>query len=325
MPMTLQDPVSHVNERKSPEESAAPILSAAEQTRQSWARPVRSIDELPLAYHPFFEALPADAFPYAVLTPTFTGFMRRETERLVCCIDDRLVILEKTSGAPKCTTFPLAHLNYVEVGAVLLKAWIKFSGFANESALTTVTLRFNAVTDRLFIPFLDRIRGAGTAPIDDRRDIELSQLGDAALLSFKFRNYARHSILPGAQVITALGQPELRRTVVRIGRWSFRHTIVMAHVLILTDRELIIIRDDPDSPAAVDNTRYGGVWDYIPLSKIGQIVLAHHDVDRLALKLTLPHGDQIESLFGVDQCGAVERFLSQLIEWAPEATLQRAG
>ena len=105
MPTTLHDPVSHVNERKSPEESAAPALSAAEQTRQSSARPVRSIDQIPLAYHPFFEALPADAFPYAVLTPTYSGFMRRKTQRLVCCLDNRLIILEKTFGAPKMHDF----------------------------------------------------------------------------------------------------------------------------------------------------------------------------------------------------------------------------
>jgi hypothetical protein len=76
MPTTLQKPVSAAKERKSRE----PVLSAAEQTRFSWARLIQSSDELPPAYRSFFEARPAgEAFPYAVLTPTFAGFLRRET------------------------------------------------------------------------------------------------------------------------------------------------------------------------------------------------------------------------------------------------------
>ena len=155
MPATLPHPISLVRERKASE----PVMSAAEQTRLSWARLVRSLEELPPAYHSFFAVRPAgEAFPYAVLTPTFAGFMRRETEKLVCCLDDRLIILEKTFGEPKCTAFSLNDLNHVEVGGVLLKAWLKLQGRANgEAHLTTVTLRYNAVTDRLFTPFVERV------------------------------------------------------------------------------------------------------------------------------------------------------------------------
>ena len=175
MPATLPHLIAPVKERKSSE----PVLSAAEQTRFSWARLVRSLEELPPAYHSFFAARPAgEPFPYAVLTPTFAGFIRRETEKLVCCLDDRLIILDKTSGEPRCTAFPLNALNYVEIGGVLLKAWIKLQGRANdETTLTTITLRYNAVTDRLFTPFIDRIRGTGGNPIEFPRDLETRQTG----------------------------------------------------------------------------------------------------------------------------------------------------
>jgi len=318
MPMALQNPLTTLKEQKLGE----PVLSAAEQTRLSWARPVRSLEELPPAYHSFFAG---EAFPYAVLTPTFAGFMRRETEKLVCCLDDRLIILEKTSGEPKCTAFPLNTLNYVEIGGVLLKAWIKFQGRAdNSTTLTTITLRYNAVTDRLFTPFIDRIRGTGGNPIEFPRDLELSKLDDVVLPSFKFRNYARHSILPGDRVIAVLAQPEMRRPVIRLGHWTYQRTIATAHVLILTDRELIVIHDDPDSPQSFDKTRYGGVWDYIPLNKIQRIGCRDRDAAILSVMLELPLGDRIESLFAADRSGEVERFLNQVIEWAPEAVLQRA-
>jgi hypothetical protein len=322
MPATLPEPISPVKERQVRE----PVLSAAEQTRLSWARRVRSLEELPPAYHSFFAARPAgEPFPYAVLTPTFAGFMRREIERLVCCLDDQLIILEKTSGEPKCTAFRLNDLHDVEIGGVLLKAWIKFQGCANdETTLTTVTLHYNAVTDRMFTPFVDRIRGTGGNPIEFPRDLELSKLDSVALLSYKFRNYARHSLLPGDRIITALAQPEMRRPVIQLGRWTYRRTIATAHVLLLTDRELIIIRDDPNSPESFDNTRYGGVWEYIPLDKIERISWRDRDAAVLAVTLDLPLGNRIESLFPVERCAEVERLLHQVSEWAPEAALQRA-
>jgi hypothetical protein len=312
MPTALQTWIRNAKAQR----VAAPLLSAAEQTRLSWARLVRSRDELPPAYHSFFAARPpGEPFPYAVLTPTFAGFMRRETEKLVCCIGDRLIILEKTSGEPKRLTFSLDELNYVEVGGVLLKAWIKFQGCANqEAALTPITLRFNAVTDHLFTPFVERIRGTNAHPITVLRDVELSKLDDVALLSFKFRNSARHSILPGDRIIAALAQPEVRRPVVRIGRWAYRRTSILAHVLILTDRELIIIRDDPDSPEAVDDTRYGGVYDFLPLGKIERITYRDKDADVLAVTLALPFGDRVESLFAANRRGEVERFIEQAHE-----------
>ncbi len=316
--------MSNVKERVTRRRVTAPVLTAYEQTRLSWARVVRSRDELPPAYHSFFEARPAgEAFPYAVLTPTFAGFMRRETEKLVCCLDERLYILEKTPGELKRTCFALTDVHCVEAGAVLLNAWLKLQGITDEGALTTIMLRFNAVGDRLFDPFIHQIRSAGVGPIDVQRDTELSKLDEADLLSYKFRNYARRSLLPGTQVVAALAQPEISRTILRFGRWSFRHTITTAHVLILTERELIIIRDDPDSPQYLDNTRYGGVWDYIPLSKIEQIAWQNRDAEVLTVGLELPHGDRVESLFAAIRRGEVERFLNQVIEWAPEATVQR--
>ena len=301
-------------------------MSAEEQTRLSWARPVRTMDDLPLAYRSFFAARPTgEAFPYSVLTPTFAGFLRREIEKLVCCLDDRLIILEKTAGEPKCTAFPLNDLNRLEIGGVLLKAWMKLQGRADrETTLTTVTLRYNAVTDRLFAPFVDRIRGADIHSIDAARDLELSLLDDVALPSFKFRNFARRSILPGDSVIAVLAQPEMRRPVIRLGHWSYQRTIAMAHVMILTNRELIIIRDDPESPQSFDKTRYGGIWDYIPLNKIERIGYRDRDAAALSLALDLPLGDRVESLFAANRRAEVEQFLSQVIEWAPEAALQRA-
>jgi hypothetical protein len=206
-----------------------------------------------------------------------------------------------------------------------LKAWFTVQGRASgEDRLTTITLRFNTVSDSLFAPFVDWFRGTSANPIDYPREHELSKLDDFDLPSYKFRNYARRSVPPGDRVIAALGQSEMRRPVIRIGRWTYQRTIATAHALLLTDRELIIIHDDPDSPPSSDGTRYGGVWDYIPLDKIERIAWQDRDAEVLAVTFGLPLGDEVESLFPAVRRAEVERFLQQVGEWAPEARLQRA-
>jgi hypothetical protein len=303
-------------------QTGTPTLSAAEQTRASWARLIRSVDEVPAAYRGHITGEP---FPYAVLTPTYAGFMRREIERLVYCQADQLIVLEKTAGEPKRTVFALGDIHRVELGAILLKAWFTVQGRANsEDRLTTLMLRFNTVSDQLFMPFVDLIRGTSATPIEFPREHEVSKLDDFDLPSYKFRNYARRSVRPGDRVIAALGQREMHHPVIRIGRWTFQRTIATAHVLLLTDRELIIIHDDSDSPPSSDGTRYGGVWDYIPLDKIARIAWRDKDAEVLAVTFDLPLGDKSESLFPAVRRVEVERFLQQVGEWAPEARLQRA-
>jgi hypothetical protein len=86
---------------------------------------------------------------------------------------------------------------------------------------------------------------------------------------------------------------------------------------------LIIISDDPESPAWQDDTRYGGVWDYVPLSRIERLTLAAKDAHVLALTIGLSHGGELECPFAPQQREVAERFVHDLLEWAPEAAFTR--
>ena len=293
------------------EEAALP---AGIQTRLSWARPIESYHELPPVYHEFYNSLRPDTheFPYAVVTPTFKGFVRRENEKLICSVGDRFYILEKTKSQLNCTTYALADISYLEIGNILLNAWIRIQGIAGNGKLTAVTLKFNAVSEHLFRPFLDKIRYAADYPPGIDRDAELAKFEGVDKLSFKFNSFARHSILPGAIVIQAVAQPEIRMPVLKAFGRSFYRTIALSRVLVLTDRELIIIRDDINSPMAFDESRYGGVWDYIPLDKITAATLVDQADDRFALSIHLPQDDCIESLFMGPKRSEVKRLLNQL-------------
>jgi hypothetical protein len=294
------------------------LMPADEQTRLSWARLVRSAEELPEAYRPFMNALPADgAFPYAVITPTFAGFLRRETEKLVCSVGDRLYVVEKVKGELVTTCFAFADIHYLEVGAVLLNDWLQIRGRASDGAFAVIRLKFNAVTERLFTPYVEKIRGVANFSQGIDREAELKKLDSADLLSFKFRNYTRRSILPGALINAIVSQSEIRKTVIKVLGHSFQRTIAMSHILILTDHELIIIHDDPESPKSADNTHYGGVWDYLPLNKIAGVDQTEQDTGLLALMVQLPHADHVEVLFQPDRRAELERFVTQLKSVVP--------
>jgi hypothetical protein len=302
---------------------APPVMSAAEQTRLSWARRIRSAEELPDIYRSFMAALPAaGAFPYTVITPTFAGFVRRENEKLLCSVDNCLYVAEKIKGALTTTCFTFEDICYLEVGAVLLNDWLQLRGRTSAGTSAVVKLKFNAVTETLFTPFIEKIRGAANYSREVDRALELQKFDTADLLTFKFKNYARRSILPGARVVATVSQPEIRKTVVKILGRAWQRTAAMSHVLILTDHELIIVQDDPNSPTWIDDTRYGGVWKYLPLSKITALELTDLNTGLLAFHIWLPQDDPVEVLFAPDRRAVAARFLNQIIEWAPEATFR---
>jgi hypothetical protein len=289
------------------------VMPADEQTRLSWARLVRSAEELPEVYHPFMAALPTvGAFPYAVITPTFAGFLRRESEKLVCSVDDRLYVVEKIKGELVVTCYAFADIHYLEVGAVLLLDWLQIRGCTIEGLSAVTRFKFNAVTERFFTPFVEKIRGAVSDAPGLEREEELKKFEAADWLSFKFKNYARRSLLPGARLDAVISQPEIRKTVIKVLGHSFQRTVATCHLLILTDHELIIIHDDPESPKSADDTRYGGVWNYLPLNKIAGVDQSKQATGLLALTLQLPHNDRVEVLFQPDRRAELERFVTQL-------------
>lgn len=295
-----------------------PVISAAEQTRFSWARLVRSAEELPEIYRPFIESLPAgSAFPYAVLTPTFAGFLRREPEKLVCSVGEDLYVVEKSKGELITTRYASAAIYYLEAGAVLLNDWLQIRGRTSAGTFATTRFKFNAVTERLFTPFVEMIRGTANSATGIDRDAELKKFDVVDLLSFKFKNYARRSLLLGERFDAVISQPEIRKTVLKVLGHSFQRTIAMSHLLLLTDHELIIIHDDPESPRSADDTRYGGVWNYLPLNQIAGVDQTEQETGLLALTVRLPHADHVEVLFQPDRRAELERFVTQLKSVVP--------
>jgi hypothetical protein len=302
------------------------LQAVAEQTRTSWAKSVTSYDKVPEAFKDFFKTLLGDtsAWPCTVLTPTYEGFMRRENGRLICSLGDKIYVMDRARNKITCTCYPIEDIGYVEQGVILLYAWVKISGIASDGVPSSSTLEFNAVTDYLLAPIIEKIRSATGGPGDTDRNLELAKFDYLARLNFKFMSYGRHSILPGEKVIHTILQPEMRNKIFTALGWSFSRIISTAHISILTDRELILIRDEEQSQWSRD-ARYGGTRSYIPLNKITSISLARSEHDLLALSIHLPGNDQIVSLFSISNERELDLFLDRLESLTPRVTQVRNG
>ncbi|MBI5568051.1 MAG: hypothetical protein HY870_24345 [Chloroflexi bacterium] len=294
-----------------------PTMTAGEQTRLSWARAIRSRADLPQFYHAFIaELLAGRTLPYAVLTPTFPGFLRRETERLIFNLERDLYVLERRKPQLNCLRYALADIHYVEIGAILLHGWLKISGLA-DGKLSASTLRFNVVNDHLFTPFIEQIRPAARHLSASDLPAEQRKFDYLSTDNFKFMNYARRSLLPGERVIQPLLQPEIRATLITLLGRSWSRTVTTAHIHILTDSEWIIIRDDEQAPMGRGQVRYGGIWTYVPLDRITGVSLSTRPDDRLTLTLHFSHADHLDSVFASSNREAVAAFLRQLASVAP--------
>src|SRR4030042_4009577 len=107
-------------------------------------------------------------------------------------------------------------------------------------------------------------------------------------------NFAKRSLLVGDRVVLAILQPEIRtRALTLLGR-TLSRLVSPTHICILTDRELITVREENRRSA---DDKYGGIWDYIPLGKIVDLSVSQRDDHLFELSIQLPDGASLEYLY----------------------------
>jgi hypothetical protein len=206
--------------------------------------------------------------------------------------------------------YPIERISHVEVGSVLLHAWVRIWGVNSGDMLTCSEFRFNMVTDYLFTPIVETMRSASgsfkkTHPSVDRHEFDyLSQL------NLKLMNYARRSIAPDDRVVQTIFQPEIRAEVLRLFGRPFLRTICAPHVTILTDGELILIQDGVGKRLG-RRVRHGGIWSYIPLPKIAAVSLADGQGNLLTLSIHLPEDERIDVVFSTSTRQELDALLSR--------------
>jgi hypothetical protein len=288
---------------------------------RSWARAIESYEDVPGPYKGFFEGMAhgADSFPYAVLTPRYEGFLRQEQEKLVCCPDRNLHILQSKDGKLAQTTYRLRDIHYVEIGNFLLQSWIKVRGVSSDGLLTT-TLKFNTVSERLFGPIVDRVRAGAPQAVGVDLNAEQAKLREIDGLSLKLLNFGKSSILPGELVARAIWQPEIQAEVLSVLGRHLSRMVSNAHLGILTSQEVIVVRDNPSK-----DSKYGVTRFFVPLGGISSVSLNRGRDSQLVASLHFPEDDHLDLLYSPSKEGEVERFLEQLRSAVSEAETRRAA
>ena len=163
----------------------------------------------------------------------------------------------------------------------------------------------------MFRPVLEKIRLAAVDTQKATQSSESDQFDRWARLSYKFMNFAKRSILGGESVIHTMLQTEIRASLWTLLGKTYYRTISPTHVSILTDRELILIREEVRLGR---EDRYGGIWDYIPLQKIVKMSVRERGNDLLVLSIQLSEGENLECVYKACAGQEISRFLEQYQE-----------
>jgi hypothetical protein len=287
-------------------------MTGARQTMLSWARGIESLEMVPQPFQSSYKSAVGDIqkFPYTVFTPSFSSLKKhRTTEKLLSEIDDTLCIWEHTTSGVTLTEYPLKDVSDFEVGAVLLFSWIRVNGVTKSGMANSTTIEYNTVTERYFTPFVNRLRSVLAGVEGSGLQTEKDKFGFLAVENFKFMNYAIQSLSSGEKVLQTVLQPKISKPrIILAGHVLFQTILSLAHLAILTDRELIVI-EDIESDRGKPGAHYGGKWQYIPLKNITGISLLDLDGNLPVLSLTLsPTRRQVEFIFNASK----KQELSQL-------------
>ncbi len=294
---------------------SSPIgLTSFDQSQRSWARAIASYEDVPTAFKPFLESLQAAGvpFPVSVVAPTYEGFLHRQAEKLICVTPSEVILLEKRGSRLTTHRYPIPGITSVEFSSALLDSRIKITGLEGDDLTpTSSTIRFNAVTDFLFAPILAGVRGRG-ATLPRTTAAGPDPFLEWGKRNFKFMNYAQRSLMGDEVVVHAVLQPEILRGRVSGFGQAYRRTISPTHATILTDRELITIREIVHRGG---RERYGGVWTYMPLRRIEGVSMTEGHHGLAVLSVELPGGGHMQLQFEPSARGNLQVLVERFLDW----------
>lgn len=207
-----------------------------------------------------------------------------EPSRVLALGPEQLWVLEGQREGMILHEAAFDELLEIEIGNVLLHAWVAFVADGTEP----IRLDFNLVALPIFENLLDRV-------LDKLRDdnLEVSSGGSAGLagLDLKFRNAVRGRLLPGETLRAVTFAPAVweRRFLV------LRRRLVAATALAATDWRLLIVEEGEP----VRENTYGSSAYSIPRSRIedlrrtadGVVISFHTRGDKRERKIPLSNPD----------------------------------
>lgn len=269
------------------------------ETMKNWAMLLEDTEDIPVAFKEAFEEVLSenfitytkgfDTFPYTILLPDI-----QNSQTMISLVGRAVYVFEKKESVH---TYAInkRNFNYLEVGKVLLYSWINI----NLIDLPNIHLkmRFNAASEFMFDPIIKKIRSFYISPYQTEASIQsaakpsgLECFKSLKTENYKLVNYAKDCIMPNQKVLDYLYQPAVYTHMLPASQKLLLH----AHISVLTDKEWIFIRDGAVLPRGFAKTPHGGVWYYIPLSRITRIMIIPEDDDKITQQVILSNDEIVE-------------------------------
>jgi len=266
------------------------------QTMKSWALEIKSLEEVPRAFQEAFLALaPKEGeFPYTIYSPPYRSNRLKSSARLLFTWEKKLVILTKEKTKIESVLFEFRNIDYIENGAVLLTSWIKIEGTGSDDSYHSVMIGFSTVMDGLFLKVLDIIRAEYLISEAGKKETEAFKFNFLGQQNFKFMNYGKQYLHDGEKIGSIIYEPEIDIENFKVFGKAFFKRVSPAHLLIITDEELILLSD----PESVKLSNYGASWGYVPLDRISRVEFVFDDDEGYyVLKIKLKGGKEIHSIY----------------------------
>ncbi len=140
---------------------------------------------------------------------------------------------------------------------------------------------------------------------------ERARFDSLASLNFKFMNYARDSLVLGEMVNRFVFQPKNRQNMFSLFGRQYYRTISQAHLIILTDSEVILIGDTVNISDS-KRSQYGGVRRYLPLCSLVSVTLEPTFHNLYSFTLQIAPQLQVTRLFDAARLIEIENFKKAL-------------
>jgi hypothetical protein len=237
---------------------------------KTWPRDLKSHEDIPLEFR---DTLPKDGstFPYTVFIPEerVSPLRAKRNAQMLCLYNDRFVVLEAIQGSIVSTSYELEAITALEHGRVLLNSWLNINTLSQSRTFT-----FNTVCEPVFQPIIDAIRptvkDSDSPTLAAKRQQETAKLGYLWKENIKYFNYGKRSILSGERILESVYQPDKSISRLNFFKKPVLHKYQTGHLTILTDKELIFIKESKPVKKVRD-TSYGVLFTYIPLRQIQQV------------------------------------------------------
>ncbi len=272
--------------------------TSSTQTMRTWARRIRSHDELPDAFRGVVQA-DEHPFPYTVYVPDdrFSLFGRRRA-KLLCVFEDRLLLCEAQGEQIATSSSAFDDVIFVMRGIILLTSWIIIRTLSG-----TFSVKFNTTNLEYFEPVLEALRThAGSSfSTEDVEEAERAKFDFLSSINYKYMNYGRQSLHAGDTILSMAYQPErCIQTGVSIFHTTLFRRYATSHLAVLTEQELLLIKEVKATRYEHTNL-YGGVFTYIPRSKIRHIDFVPEQRQSLCcMTITLPENGRVTAEFSQD-------------------------